>query len=270
MKNIKFPILAALLLLLIVSSAFKKPSSLPSGDEIVKNVNSRDEGKHLVQQFSMELIDKGGKTQTRDTKAYRKDFSDQRKTIVVYLNPTTVKGTAFMSYDYFSAKEDDQWLYLPALRKTRRISASNRGDYFLGTDFTYEDIKLGTKLSATDYKRSSIKEEAIDGHKCYLVESVPVSEKIGKELGYSKVHQWIDAEIWIVRKAQYWDVGGNLLKTTTAQDIKKVQGIWTIHGLNAFNHKSNHKTNLKFSGADYVSDVSDDLFSEESLERGVN
>lgn len=267
----KFKMMTVILVTATVSIAFKKSSGLPSADEIVKNVNARDEGRHVIQKFSMELADKSGKTQSRDTKIYRKDFPDQRKTIVVFTNPTNVKGTAFMSYDYaVLKKEDDQWLYLPALRKTRRISAANRGDYFLGTDFTYEDIKLGSKLSTADYKREVLKEENIDGHKCYLLESLPVNEKVGKELGYNKVHQWIDAEIWIIRKAQYWDVAGNLLKTTQTLDIKKIQGIWTVNNLEAINHKTNHKTSIRFSNTDYQAEVGDDLFSEESLERGVN
>jgi outer membrane lipoprotein-sorting protein len=255
----------------ILAPLFCISQSLPSGDEIAEKINARDEGKQMVQDFSMELIDKAGKTQSRDTKIFRKDYKDQRKSIVIYSNPSTVKGTGFMSFDYSATnKDDDQWLYLPALRKTRRISASNRGDYFLGTDFTYEDIKLGSKVSISDYKRKTLKEETIDGHKCYLVESTPVNEKIAKELGYSKVHQWVDAQIWLIRKAQYWDVGGNLLKTTLITDVKQVQGIWTIHKLRAENHKTNHKTNILFKNVNYQVNVSDNLFTEESLERGVN
>lgn len=156
-------------------------AQLPSGDEVAQKINVRDEGKQVIQDFSMELVDKNGKKQLRDTKIYRKDFKDQRKSIIIFNNPSNVKGTGFMSFDYTTLnKEDDQWLYLPALRKTRRISASNRGDYFLGTDFTYEDIKLGTKVSIVDYKRKVIKEEIIDGHKCLLVESVPVNDKTAK------------------------------------------------------------------------------------------
>lgn len=245
--------------------------SLPTGDDIAQKINVRDEGKQVVQDFSMELVDKNGKKQLRDTKIYRKDYKDQRKSIILFNNPSNVKGTGFMSFDYtILNKEDDQWLYLPALRKTRRISASNRGDYFLGTDFTYEDIKLGTKVSIVDYKRKAIKEEMIDGHKCYLVESVPVNDKIAKELGYSKVHQWVDAQIWLVRKAQYWDVGGNLLKTTLINDVKQVQGIWTVLKLEAENHKTNHKTTIVFKNVNYQVNVSDNIFTEESLERGVN
>lgn len=267
----KLPLLTAIIFIATETIPFMAAQTLPPGDDIARKINARDEGKQVIQDFSMELIDKNGKRQSRDTKIYRKDYKDQRKSIILYHNPSNVKGTGFMSFDYNMVnKEDDQWLYLPALRKTRRISASNRGDYFLGTDFTYEDIKLGSKVSMVDFKRKTIKEETIDDHKCYLLESEPVSDKIAKELGYSKVHQWVDAQIWLVRKAQYWDVGGNLLKTTRISDVKQVQGIWTIHKLEAENHKTNHKTLIVFKNVNYQVNVPDNLFTEESLERGVN
>jgi outer membrane lipoprotein-sorting protein len=245
--------------------------SLPSGEEVKKNVNERNEGEHQIQDLKMTLINKRGKKQIRDTKSYRKDYSGQRKTILVFTNPSNVKGTAFMSYDYDDTnKDDDQWLYLPALRKTRRISAANRGDYFLGTDFTYEDIKLGTKMSKDDYNYKTLKKETIDGHECILVEGTPKTDKIARELGYSKIHQWVDANIWMIRQSKYWDIAGNDLKSTYVKDIKKIQGIWTFQMLEATNHKNNHKTIITFGNSDYKTAIDDELFSEESLVRGVN
>ncbi|GAA3636036.1 outer membrane lipoprotein-sorting protein [Flavivirga jejuensis] len=245
--------------------------SLPSGEDILKNVNERNEGEHLIQDLKMTLINKKGKKQIRDVKSYRKDYDNQRKTILVFTKPSNVKNTAFMSYDYTDkTKDDDQWLYLPALRKTRRISAANRGDYFLGTDFTYEDIKLGTKMSESDYHYKTIKEEIINGHPCILLEAIPRTDKIARELGYSKVHQWVDKGIWMVRQTKYWDIAGNDLKTTYVKDIKKIQEVWTFQALEAINHKNNHKTAMVFGNSDYNTVIDDVLFSEESLVRGAN
>lgn len=245
--------------------------TLPTGEEIKKNVNKRDEGQHQIQNLKMTMINKNGKKQIRDLKSYRKDYSDQRKTILVFTDPSNVKNTAFMSFDYTdNSKDDDQWLYLPALRKTKRISAANRGDYFLGTDFTYEDIKLGTKMSEDDYTYKSIRHETIDGHPCILVEAIPKTDKILRELGYSKLYLWIDKEIWMIRQTKYWDVAGNDLKTTYVKDIKKIQGIWTFQALEATNHKNNHKTIMIFGNSDYNTTIDDVKFSEESLVRGVN
>jgi len=260
-----------MLLATLIPFALIHAQNLPSADVILENVNSRDEGKHVIQNFDMVLTNKGGKTQTRQTIIYRLDYPDQRKSIILFTNPSNVKGTAFMSYDYGDFKrEDDQWLYLPALKKTRRISASNRGDYFLGTDFTYEDIKLGSKMSKSDYTYNTLKEDPVRGFRCYEVEGIPANDQVAKELGYKKVHYWIDANNWVIRKIHYWDVADNPLKTVEIVEAEKVDGIWTVLKLEAENHKTGHKTSISFSSIDYKTNVDGDLFSEESLMRGVN
>ena len=269
MKTLVTITLSAATILLMAFVA--PPAPLPTGQQILKNVNSRNEGQHVIQNFDLLLTNKKGKTQTRKTVIYRKDYEDQRKSMFVFQSPSNVKGTGFMSFDYNSAtKDDDQWLYLPALKKTRRISAASRGDYFLGTDLTYEDIKLGSKMSATDYTVKTLKEVVLDGHKCYLVQSLPKSDKIKKELGYSKVLTWVDATLWMVRKSKHWDEAGNLLKTIHIKSIEKVAGIWTIKKIEAVNIKTGHKTSITISKVDYKSAVSDDIFTEESLMRGGN
>ncbi len=270
MKNNIFikPVMVFLIPILLIGS--RAIAQSPNIEQIVKNVNTRNEGEHLIQNFDMTLINKRGKTQTRNTVLYRKDYSDQRKSITVFTSPSIVKGTGFMSYDYHvSTKDDDQWLYLPALKKTKRISASNRGDYFLGTDFTYEDIKLGSKISESDYNYKSIKTETINGHKCYLIEGIPINDKVRKELGYSKVQYWVDAKIWMVRQAKYWDEAANLLKTTIIGKTEQIDGIWSIKDIKAINHKTGHKTEIVFSNIDYKTLVNDNLFTEASLMRGV-
>lgn len=260
----------AIITTILLCQMLNAQAALPIGTNIVKNVNDRDEGQHIIQELTMTLINKRGKTQERNMVSYRKDYEDERKTILLYLSPANIKGTGFMSFDYIDdSKDDDQWLYLPALRKTRRISSSNRGDYFLGTDFTYEDIKLGTKLSKSDYKYSTVKKESIDGVECLLIEATPVSDEISRELGYKRVNYWVDSKIWMVRQVQYWDIAGNLLKTSHIKKISRIDGIWTFQALEAENHKTGHRTTINFSNTDYNTEVEDDLFSEESLMRGA-
>jgi len=245
-------------------------NSLLSGDEIAKRINARDEGEAVSRTLTMELIDRRGKKRVRETKSFRKYYGEEKRTVIFYKSPKNIKDTAFLTYDYPDPDRDDnQWLYLPALRKVRRISASDRGDYFLGTDFTYEDIKKETKVSIEDYTRKTLGEGTINGHRCYIVEAIPVNKKVAKELGYSRVLQWVDGEIWMVRKSDFWDVRGNQLKTTHISDIRQVQGIWTGHKLEVENHKTGHKTIFTFSDVDYEGKVKDDIFTERALRRGI-
>ena len=260
-------ITSTLIITLLTPLAFA--ADLPDGDEIALRINAREEGLSVSRTLLMELTDKRGKTRVRKTRGFRKYFGEDKRTVIYYLSPKNVKDTAFLTYDYAKvSRDDDQWLYLPAMRKVRRISASDRGDYFLGTDFTYEDIKKETKVSLEDYTRLTMGEEVIDGHRSVIVESTPVDEDTARELGYSKVRQWVDAEIWMVRKAVFYDVRGKLLKTIHTRDIRKVQGIWTAHVLEVENHKTRHSTKFTFSDIDYQTEISDGLFTEQALRRG--
>ena len=242
----------------------------PTGDAIVKKVNERNEGQQLTQQVTITMVDKRGKKQERGLMWFRKDQPEQRKSVIFYKSPANVKGTAFLTYDYqLTDKNDDQWLYLPALRKSRRISASNRGDYFLGTDLTYEDVKLAAKIGADDYHFTFMEEKKEYGISYYIVEGQPKNGKIAKELGYGKIHYWIDKDLMMPRKIHYWDVAGNELKLLEFKEIKKVHDIWTTHIIEAENYKTNHKTTILFEEPDYHSPLNDDLFKEDAMIRGI-
>lgn len=271
------PFLGALLigsLMISPSSTLAKDTNttreLPSGEWIVQKVNAMDDGHQVTRNLKMTLIDRRGKQRVRNTLGYRKYFGEDKRTVLFYLSPTNVKDTGFLTYDYPVEKltEDDQWLYLPALRKVRRISASDRGDYFLGTDFTYEDIKKEGKLDLNDYLYQTQSEEQLHGHTTYRLTATPVDETVAKELGYSKVELWIDQESWLVVKANYWDIRNNRLKTLIADDIRNIDGIWTRHKMTMSNHKTGHTSEFVFSDVDYQSSVKDSLFTKRSLSRG--
>ena len=148
------------------------------------------------------------------------------------------------------------------------ISAADRGDYFLGTDFTFEDVDNEGKLELGDYTRQTVGVAEVDGHHCYVMESEPVSAAIAKELGYSRIRAWVDSEIWMTRKAEYWDLQGEPLKTLRVEDIRQVDGIWTVHRMTMNSQKTGHTTVFEFSDFDYASEVDDELFTQRALRRG--
>lgn len=241
---------------------------------VVSNVNAVDDGEFVSRDLTMTLTDKRGKTRVRETKAYRKYYNNEKRTALFYKKPTNVKGTSFLTFDYQDAnKDDDQWLYLPALRKVRRISASNRGDYFLGTDFTYEDMKLEGKLDVVDMNFSIIKAETlvISDDKSYqsiLMSAIPKSDVIAKELGYSRSEFWVDTDSWLIVKVKYWDIKGRLLKTLVIRDVRQVNGIYTRHKMTMDNNKTGHQTIFSFSNVDYKTQVKDSLFSKRAMKQG--
>jgi hypothetical protein len=241
---------------------------------IVNNINQVDDGEHVKRNLTMTLIDKRGKTRVRETRTFRKYYEGEKRTILFYQRPSNVKGTAFLTLDYKQADRDDnQWLYLPALRKVRRISVSDRGDYFLGTDFTYEDIKLEGKLDIEDYNFEIIKTEVLnfeDGlsYQSIKMNGIPKSRAIAKELSYGRTEFWVDTKTWLIIKADYWDQKGKLLKTLINADIRAIDDILTRHKLTIDNHKTGHKTIFEFSEVDYQSPVKDTLFSKRAMKQG--
>ncbi|TQV76237.1 outer membrane lipoprotein-sorting protein [Denitrobaculum tricleocarpae] len=244
--------------------------ALLSGDEIAARINARDDGDSVARSMTMELVDKRGKKRTRKTRSFRKYFETEKRIAIFFEKPRNVRDTAFLTFDYLEDSEEDaQWLYLPALRRVRRISGSDRGDYFMGTDFTYDDIRQDTKVSRSDYNRTTLGMGEVDGRACYVMEGIPASEDIAEQLGYSRTVSCVDAEIWMVLKSEIWDLQGKKLKTIHTRDIRQVQGIWTAHLLEAENHKTGHKTTFIMSEVDYLADLSDDLFTRSALKRGL-
>jgi len=269
-RHIRNGLTTALMLAIASVANTLHATDWPTGDEIARHINARDEGEAVSRNLTMLMIDRGGKERVRETRGLRKYYGDEKRSVIFYLQPKNVKDTAFLTYDYpKAAVDDDQWLYLPAMRKVRRISASDRGDYFLGTDFTYEDIKLESKVSIEDYTRKTIGEDEVDGRHCYVVEALPVDDETAKELGYGRVEQCVDDKIWMVRRSRIWDTRGKLLKTIDTKDIRQVQGIWTQHRLEVENHKTGHRTVFTFSEIDYAKGVSDGVFTQKSIRRGL-
>ena len=202
--------------------------------------------------------------------SWRKWYGAEKKTILFFQSPANVRDTGFLTFDYGDTnKDDDQWLYLPAARKVRRISATDRGDWFVGTDFTYEDMKKETKISAEDFTFKMLGVQDADGHRCYKVEATPVDTATAKELGYARGVSWFDAEIWVSRRTEYFDAGGKPLRTVLTQDIEQIDSIWTAMRITATNHRTGHVTEFQFSDVDYKTPVDDGMFTEQALARGA-
>lgn len=271
--GVNFRVATLVVLVFVIAAMLVAPAlhaqESPDAREIVERVNSVDDGEFVTRYLTMTLVDRRGKERVRETISYRKYYGEEMRTVVFYLAPANVRDTAFLIWDYPELdNEDDQWLYLPALRKVRRISAADRGDYFLGTDFTYEDIKLDGKLEPIDYDFSLVGEAEEEGVLYYQLTGIPRNDSVAEELGYSRMDILVDAANWMVVEAKFWDLKGNLLKTLAVSDILQVDGIWTRRQLSIDNHKTGHQTHFDFSGVDYVTPVDDDLFSKQALERG--
>lgn len=258
--------------LLVATSwiGFANAEGLPDGVEVARHINARDDGNSAQRTLEMELIDKTGHIRKRSARLLRRWFGEEKRLVLFYLSPATIEGTAFLVHDFPEPGRDDaQWLYLPALRKVRRIAARDRGKSFLGTDMSYEDMKNETKVAVEDYHWTTLREEACGEASCLVVEAVPIDEATARAVGHGKVTYWVDSELWIARRAEYEDRAGRAMKSARIGEIRQVDGIWTAHFIEVETHKTGHRTVFRISDVDYSKEIDADLFTERSLRRGV-
>ena len=185
---------------------------------------------------------------------------------MIFSAPADVKGTKTLLIEH-SGADDDMWIYLPAMKKVRRLVASNKKDSFVGTDFSYGDV-IGHRVA--DWNHKILKSEAVDGRDCYVLESTPIKEEVTSNSGYSRRVSWIDKESFVALKGEAYDQGGQLLKKFFARKVEQVDaknGKWQPMDLEAENAQTGHRTVLSFKNFKANVGVKDDLFSARSLER---
>lgn len=234
-----------------------------TGRDIVQKVKDRPDGDTRSSEMAMQLINKNGSTRERKIQSYSMDIGKDKKTIMFFLYPGDVKGTGFLTWDYDQVgKEDDKWLYLPAMKKTRRISgSSSKTDYFMGSDFTYDD--MGSRNVDED-EHKLLKEETIDGHKCWVIESTP---KTKGEI-YSRKIAWVRQDCLIALKVEYYDKLGKLHRTLAVSNIEQVDGFWVAQKMAMRNVQTNHETIIKIQNPKYNIDIDESAFTVAKLEKG--
>lgn len=234
-----------------------------TGKEIIEKVYNRDDGDDQKAELTMTLINSRGSKRVRELTQFYKDYGDEEKKIMFFKAPADVRNTSFMNWSYDDpSKDDDQWIYLPALKKVKRISSDSKDDYFMGSDFTYDD--LGERHPNEDHHKL-IRIENLNGEECYVVEST------SKEEGYmySKTITWVIKDKWIGLKKEFYDEEGEFLKTLTVDDYEKIQGFWTILHAEMKNDQKDHKTVMEYKDIEINTEIRDDYFTERMMTRGL-
>lgn len=234
-----------------------------NGLTIIENVYNRAQPQDQQGVLTMSLINSRNEERVREIRQFIKDDQTVEKKIMFFLSPADVRNTSFMNWSYSEdGREDDQWIYLPALKRTKRISSEGKSDYFMGSDFTYDD--LGDRRPAEDVHKL-VREESINGIACYVVESTPRDD----EYMYSKTITWIDKEKWIGVKKEFYDEDGNHLKTLTVTESKKIGNYWMITHSEMHNLQKSHRTRMLLKDITVDQGISDSQFSERMMMRGL-
>ncbi|MCP4600806.1 MAG: outer membrane lipoprotein-sorting protein [Proteobacteria bacterium] len=192
----------------------------PSAKEIAKraSISRKLDGSEAVSK--MEIYNAKGEKRVRKIAMVTKlvDKGETEKRLIRFLSPADVKGTGLLTYDY-ERENDDMWLYLPALRKTRRLISKEKSKSFMGSEFSYGDMNTPI-LENFNYR--ILKNEERNGTDCYVIEVLPKNDDIAEEDGYCKKVIWVGKKDYVIRKAMYYDLEDNLLKEMTAKNIKLV------------------------------------------------
>lgn len=256
-------VLALLPVLGAISNAAAEDSQARA---LMQQVAARDEGRRQQARVEFILTPGSGAAQVRIATAYREQDSEGRRLALYFESPRSLRRSSFLSWD-LAASGDDRWLYLPALRRARRIPAAERGGYFLGTDLTYDDMRHFGKVDLADYRFVSMR--ALPGEAdLWEVEGVPLSADIQAALGYSRGRWVVDARQHFVRTSDYQDAQGERLKTIEYDQWQILDGILTANRITVRNHKTGHRTELRFSSIVNDADFPAKRLSPQGLERG--
>ena len=216
----------------------------------------------------IKILDQKGRERIRKvaqvTKLY--DNGNIEKKLIRFLEPPDVKGVGFLTFDY-QDKDDDKWLFMPALRKTRRIVSSENAKNFMGTEFTYADM---TPPSLEDFTYRKLGEKDIDGTDCWEIEIVPVDEGIADENGFLKKISFIGKHDFVLRKALYYGLDGERHKELTVHEIKELDREnhrFRIMHMEMENKQNGRRSVLKVEEIQYSPNIKDDYFSIRYLER---
>lgn len=237
-----------------------------TGYEIMKKTQDVSSGKTVTYSATMTLIDKKGQKRIREVKELSKEYNDSTKTIIVFSSPKDVSGVAYLMYDYKEdskgeKKDSDNWLYLPAMKKVRRISGSDSSGDFMGTDFTYED--MGERgLNKDNF--TLLGEGIIENIQCYKIEAISKNQN---EKNPKRV-LWIGKENYMLYKADFYDRQNNLQRELICNKIEKIDGYWTTCLMTMKNIISNHITTIELKNISYDNELEDSLFTVASIEKG--
>jgi len=216
-----------------------------------------DSGNDMRSKVTMRLISAQGRVRKRELIWLRISTGGGKQRYFIYfVTPHDIKGTSFMVWKY-PEKEDDRWIFIPAIKLVRRIAADDKRSSFVGSDFTYEDLSGRT---VDDETHTLLRTDELDGRPVYVVESKP---KI--QIDYHRRVSWIDRERWLPLKEEYFDARGQTARIFTAKQVAQIDGHWTVTLRIMENPQLKHRTETVFHDIKYDVGLKQNMFTDRYL-----
>ena len=244
------------------SSAVLQSGGSPTGIEVAQEADRLDTGfGDQTAELMMVLRNRNGDESSRRMRNLTLEVDgDGDKSLVIFDEPNDVKGTAFLNYTHREGS-DDQWLYLPALRRVKRIASNNKSGPFMGSEFAYEDI---SSQEVEKYTYEFLRTEDLEGTSMYVIQRVPVDERSG----YTRQIVWYDQAEYRLQKIDFYDRKDELLKTLTYLDYRRyLEQFWRAERMEMVNHQTGKSTTLAWTGYEFQTGLSDRDFDQSALRR---
>lgn len=260
MNHVKYILLISTLLL--APAAAYAETAEEKGLAIAVEADKRDTGfEDFTANMVMELRNKQGDVSTRTIRLKTLEvIGDGDKSMSIFDEPADVKGTAFLTFSH-AIKPDEQWLYLPALKRVKRINSKNKSGPFMGSEFAYEDL-ASQEIEKYTYKY--LRDEQLDGVDCFVMERYPAYE----HSGYTRQVVWINKDRYVAEKIEFYDRKNDLLKTLINSDYQQYLGqYWRADEMKMENHQTGKSTRLTWKDYKFKNGLDDKDFSRNSLKR---
>ncbi len=201
---------------------------------------------------------------------FSKDKGKDIMRMQFFLAPADVKDVGFLTYDYYGPeKDDDQWLFLPDLHKTKRIASSDKSSAFMGSDFSYADM---TKRVLDEWNYKLLKEDKIGDHKVWLIETLPINKEVEDRYGYKKSILYVRQDIYMVVRGIHVLTESKKVKYMEMKNIEQIDGIWVATETwmkTTKNKRTLHRTILKTGNIKFNQPLDEDFFTVRQLEKGI-
>jgi outer membrane lipoprotein-sorting protein len=234
-----------------------------TGEELARAVYERPDGIDMASRGTMTLRGEGSRDRVRETYVYRTEAGDfESRSLIRFTEPANIAGTGLLVHNH-GAQETDQWLYLPAAKRVRRVSSENRGGNFVQSDIYYEDLQ---DRPPTVDEHNLLGTGEYQGAAVYLLESTPRQET---ESAYSKRVSWIHPETLIALRIDFYQGGDAPVKRMEVQRLEQMQGYWTVMASTLTTLSTGHETIIEIESVVYDLGLPDELFSIRALSDAV-
>lgn len=270
MRRLLAPLALASLLSLDIAAQAEDLAAVLASDQspedkglaIAREADARDSGfGDYIADLKMVLRNRQGRESVRELRSKTLEMADDGdRSLIIFDKPRDVAGTALLSFSHKTGP-DDQWLYLPALKRVKRIASDNKSGPFMGSEFAYEDI---SSQEVEKYSYKYLGEDEVDGVKAYKLERYPVDPKSG----YTRQVVWLDQDELRDRKIDYYDRKDSLLKTLVLSDYQQyLDRYWRAGAMDMTNHQTGKGTRLVWENLQFRTGLTERDFDRNSLKR---